>query len=233
MLLKQLEVWTLYLKQFKNYKDLLIKMKIKIILFDLDGTLYPLKNGSFLNSSIYKEMKTRTIDFLSSKISMNREEAKLTFEKILKNYNYQLSLGFEKEFNIPREEYFSYSWNIDPSKHIPNDGSTREVFSNLKDDFKLVIVSDAPLIWIEHVIEYFEIKEFISRIFSGESNIRKVFGNRFSLLINKLDILPENVMMVGDSENEDIVPAKKIGMKTVYIGKNKSSVADYSITNVN
>jgi len=38
--------------------------------------------------------------------------------------------------------------------------------------------------------------------------------------------------MVGDEEQNDIIPAKEAGIKTVFIGGTDSAVADYSIRDI-
>jgi putative hydrolase of the HAD superfamily len=49
----------------------------------------------------------------------------------------------------------------------------------------------------------------------------------FRLALNKLDLSPENVIFVGDSYERDMIPARKIGFKTVWLkGPNPRKPAD-------
>ncbi len=37
---------------------------------------------------------------------------------------------------------------------------------------------------------------------------------------------------VGDQEETDIIPAKLLGMKTIFIGEKKSNISDYTIRDI-
>ena len=205
--------------------------KNKNILFDVDGTFYKLNNG-FRSSSIYREMRQRTIAFLSTTLKISEQKAEEEYERILKEYDQQLSIGFEKEFNISRTDYFNYAWDIDPRKHIEENENLQDIFKIISEKYSIYLVSDAPLVWIKRVNSFFGIERYIKRICSGESDTRKVFGNRFTELIKELNVLPTDCTMVGDNEKEDILKAKEIGMNTIYVG-DKESVAEFTINNIN
>ena len=94
-------------------------------------------------------------------------------------------------------------------------------------------MSDAPCIWINNVLNELDINIFFkNKIFSGEGNKRKIFNNRFDELIKKYNFKPEQIVTIGDQEESDIIPAKKLGIKTIYINNKKSKIADVSIKNL-
>ena len=63
---------------------------------------------------------------------------------------------------------------------------------------------------------------------------RKIFGNRYDDILGRYNIIPSNVIVVGDQENTDIAPAKKIGLNTIFINQSRSSeLADVSIKSIN
>ena len=160
-------------------------------------------------------------------------EAKNIFEKILINYNYEISIYFEKEFNINRYEYFGFAWNLDANKYIKQNKKLKHILALLSTKYKLAVVTDAPKIWAEKVLIRLDIiKMFRENIFTGESNIRKSFGNAFLAIAKHLGVSVSECVVVGDDKQNDIDFAKEIGMKTIYIGDEPYEQSDYSIKDV-
>ena len=92
------------------------------------------------------------------------------------------------------------------------------------------------MIWINKVLEKLSIKDIIQGyVFSGEGDTRKEFNNAFQAIIKKIKIKPSRCVVFGDQLETDIMPAKKVGMKTVYIGNKKEAlfIADYVIKSIN
>lgn len=209
----------------KNYKQTLI--------FDLDGTIYEFENETLKNSGLYKAIIRNTQIYLSKQLKKTNQEAQQIFDSILKKYGNSISIGLEKEFKLDRYDYFSFAWNIEAKNFVRFNPNIKLLFLDLKNNFKMVLLSDAPVIWVNKVLEYLEIKDiFKGHIFSGEGDIRKEFGNAFKEITKKMYIKANECIVVGDQEETDIIPAKEIGMKTIYINKNESNIADYTINNI-
>jgi len=206
-------------------------MKPELLLFDLDGTLHKLRERNFLKSPIYFEMRARSIEFLIERLKISKEKASGIYEDILERYNHDLSLGFEKEFNIPREEYFNFAWDLDVAKHIKKNEELKELIQLLSKSYKLAVLSDAPKIWILKVLKYLEIEACFSRIFHGEGDIRKKTG-QYSYVLDVFKLSAEKVCMMGDGEKTDIIIPKEVGLKTIFIGDLKSGYADFSVKDI-
>ena len=74
------------------------------------------------------------------------------------------------------------------------------------------------------LLKYFEIV-----LASAEEGVSKPDIEIFDRALNAANCLPVNAVMVGDRLDNDIAPAKKIGMKTVRIKQGLSGLA--SVTN--
>lgn len=210
------------------------KMKIKkTIILDMDGTLYQFKGGTFKSSGLYKIVRNNTITYISKQLKKSKVESRQILDSIITKYNNATSIGLEKDFKLDRYEYFNSVWNIDPEKFLSFDPGLKQLLNNLKKTFNLVLLSDAPRVWIDKVLTSFEIiNVFEKQIFSGESDTRKEFGNAFSTIIETLKLKAEHCISVGDQEETDIIPANKLGMTTIYVGNNRSDVANYNIKSV-
>ncbi|MFC1711308.1 HAD family hydrolase [Patescibacteria group bacterium] len=53
----------------------------------------------------------------------------------------------------------------------------------------------------------------------------------FKLILNYTKLKPENHLFIGDSDKKEMIPAKKLGMKTCLVW-GKSKVADISLKTV-
>jgi len=212
-------------------------MKAKqTIILDMDGTIYQFNGGSFRESGIYTYIRKNSIDFISNKLDKNILEAENIFENILETHGSTLglSVGLEREFGLNRFEYFDFAWNLNAGEFVAANLEIKPLLFRLQQEYDLVLLSDAPRVWVNNVLEYFDIRTFFgNNIFSGEGDIRKEYDNAFQNLINKVGVAPTCCISVGDQEKTDISPAKKLGMKTVFVGKDDSSVADFSISCLN
>lgn len=206
----------------------------KLIIFDLDGTLYPLPGGSYDNSPLKKRVLKNAIKFISEKLSKNKVEAAAVLSAVQKKYGEQISIGLEKEYRLSRYDYFNVVWNIPARGIVKKNPNLRKVLLELQKTYTLTLVSDAPQAWIKNVLTALSVEDIFHRsVFSGEGNQRKGFGNVFSALIRKYKVRPADCVAVGDQEKTDIVPAKKLGMRTVFVHPStRSLVADANIKSI-
>lgn len=112
---------------------------------------------------------------------------------------------------------------------------SKEILSELKKNFKLGIVSNFYGN-IEEVCREFGIREYLDAVAdSTVVGVRKPDPKIFEITIKELDVEAEDAFVVGDSYESDIVPAKGIGCKTIWLkarGRNEredTSQADFVI----
>jgi len=195
-----------------------MKSKLKTIIFDLDGTLYELEGGSFRSSPLSQKVRDNAQKYIADKLSKTPAEAQVILEDIISRYREDISIGLEKEFDLDRYDYFQTVWNISAKGIVKPNGRLRGVLERLNSNYRLVLVSDAPQVWINNVLQELDVKDlFDNYIFSGEGNSRKGFNNAFSQVLASLEIMPGECWTVGDQETTDIIPAKGLGLKTIFI----------------
>jgi len=199
----------------------------------MDGTLYEFKRGSFKRSGLYGAVINKTLLYISKQLKKTKIEAREILDLIMNKYGNSISIGLEKEFHIDRYDYFNFAWDIEAEKYVRFNEDIKSLLNNLKKNYNIVLLSDAPVIWINRVLEHLRIKDiFENRIFSGEGDARKELSNAFEEILKKINTKPCDCIVVGDQVNTDIVPAKKVGARTVYIGKRKNKYADYTIKTI-
>lgn len=114
---------------------------------------------------------------------------------------------------------------------VPFDGIA-EVLSRLKERFKLGLLTnayDAPeqrkRISSSGLHDYFD-----EILISGEIGVYKPDPNVFFSILNRLNVVPEKAIYIGDSIKHDVGGANSAGMKSVLFSKKSkkiSSEADY------
>ena len=66
-------------------------------------------------------------------------------------------------------------------------------------------------------------------IASAEEGVEKPNPRIFQIALERANCLPENAVMVGDRLDNDIIPAKELGMKTIWV---KQGFAEYKLDSV-
>lgn len=104
------------------------------------------------------------------------------------------------------------AWRTDLETLYPQ---TKEILEQLGQEYKLGIIAN-QLPGLEQRLKDFGILDYFSSIFSSAE---------FGLALQKTNCLPQQAIMIGDRLDNDIIPAKRIGMKTIWIKQGFSRLA--------
>ncbi len=201
---------------------------IKVIIFDLDGTLYKFKGGctDFYKTGIFEEVRQRGIQFLAKRLGVPEEEAAQIWKRIKEDYNNDISIGIEQEFGISRYVYFDTVWDIDAANYVEKNDELRLTLESIP--AKKVLLTNAPKVWAKAVLKQLGLADTFNDLFFGEGNIRKPAREAYMQITKALYVKPSEMLMVGNDEDEDLRVAKELEIKTVLIGE-KSEFADACI----
>ncbi|HUD44883.1 MAG TPA: HAD family hydrolase [Patescibacteria group bacterium] len=201
-------------------------------IFDMDGTLYEFDDnseGKFAKSLFYKDLYKNVLIYFQNNFKLTRSQATEEFERIDKKYSGEISMGLVNEYNIDRLDYFNQTWDLNPEIYIKKNAELPKILSRFR---HCVLLTAAPKIWADKVLSHLEINLFFERMYTGETDIRKPNPMVFKQIENYLRISPSNIFSIGDQEYSDILPAKSLGMKTIRIGRDVTSKADYQVSNI-
>ena len=104
---------------------------------------------------------------------------------------------------------------------------------------KMGILSDAPTreAWLR--LCFINFHHFFDEVVTfDDTGERKPSPKPFELVLKKLDVQPENAIMVGDWAERDLAGAKNVGMKTAFaqygdsFGGQDTSNADYILSDI-
>ena len=102
---------------------------------------------------------------------------------------------------------------------------TKEILEQLGQEYKLGIIAN-QLPGLEERLKDFGILDYFDAIFSSaDLGLAKPDPAIFRLALQKTNCLPHQAIMIGDRLDNDIVPAKRIGMKTIWIKQGFSRLA--------
>jgi len=130
------------------------------IIFDMDGTLWSFKSGSFSKSRLKQKVLENAHNFIADRLNKSPEEVENIMEEIKTEFGQEISVALERKYGIDRYDYFNTVWDISPGGYIEHNPELRDKLLELKDDFEFLLISDAPRIWVERVLEFLNIYDF-------------------------------------------------------------------------
>ena len=118
---------------------------------------------------------------------------------------------------------------------------SENVLSQLYGKYKIGVIANQPL-GTQKRLEKYGLAKYINLVISSaEEGVSKPDIRLFQKALEKADCKGENAVMVGDRVDNDVAPAKKLGMKTVCVKqgihklntpKNKFEVPDYTVDTI-
>lgn len=194
---------------------------IKWLFFDVGSTL--------VDESLVYEKRMRDV----------AQIANVTYE-----YVYETAMGFYRQnkkgdletikmLNVEKPE-----WSRE-NEILYND--TEECLKKLSGKYKIGVIANQSL-GTEKRLKNFGILKYIDLVIaSAEEGVAKPDKRIFEIALKRSNCEPVNAVMIGDRIDNDIVPAKMLGMRTIWIkqgfGKywnitGENEKADYVVNNL-
>jgi len=185
---------------------------IKLIAWDLDGTLYPPM------PIITNQIDQARFTTMAKHLQISFNEAKTKFRSM-----YARLHGTARVFNelgIDGEQFFINFWkDFDLSKYIEPDPKLLKFFKQVQNrGIKHALLTNSNT--NQSVQEKLTAVGLSSNLFvaiftSSLTGIHKPMPEAFIQLWKQTSFEIDQIVYVGDKENTDIIPAKKLGLKTV------------------
>ncbi len=192
---------------------------IKAVIFDLDNTLVD-----------FMKMKRRAIEeaipaMVDAGLEITPEIASKMIDEIYKEQGIEYQQVFDEFLNrvLNKVDYKILSAGIVAYRRareaalIPYPHVYSTLNKLLKMGIKMGIVSDAPTkeAWLR--LAYLNFHHIVDAVVTFEdTGKRKPSPEPFQLILDKLNVKPEEALMVGDWAERDIIGAAKLGMKTAF-----------------
>lgn len=188
-----------------------IKVKQKLAIFDLDGTLF---DTSLVNYYSYKE----ALEMYNIKMTAN-------FEEYVQNWNGKSYKDFLPDIIVDNFELVEevhntkiklYEKNLDKAKVNNNLFS---IIEKIKDDYYISLVTTASKCNTEQIIKYFNKEKLFDYIITKEDVINtKPDSEGFEKVMKKFNIKSENTTIFEDSD-VGIIAARKTGANVFIVDR--------------
>ena len=191
------------MREFKNLKN---------FIFDCDGVLY-----SDLEA-VFGQVSERMTQYISKKLDLDLVKAKELQTNYFHKYNTSLN-GLMIHHDIKAEDFLEYVHDID-LKFMKKDLVLREELLKLK--AKKFVFTNGSHNHVKNITKSLGIEDLFDGMFDiTDCNfIPKPAVEPYKLLVKKFDINPEETVFIEDIA-KNLEPAKKIGMKTVWLINNE------------
>lgn len=188
----------------KDGTGTVMKDKINWLFFDLGSTLVD-------ETDVYKSR----CDYAINEKKLNRDEF---MEKVREMAETSATAIFAaaKFYGVTLPP-----WNNSLEKLYPE---TPAVLEKLAQQYKLGIIANQVEGTQKRIDNWGIGKYFDVVVASAEVGVAKPDSAIFKIALEKAGCKPENAVMIGDRLDNDIIPAKKLGMKTIWV---RSALAVY------
>lgn len=188
----------------------------KAILFDFWGTL--VENGVW--SPIKQVKNILNIDLPFSEYVVRMEKAMMAQEfPELRDAFISICREFNIELTEEKLEELIGLWNKNWMLAQPYP-ETETTLKKLRKKYQIILISNTDCFSISQVLEKFGLNPLFDQIFPsyqlGALKTDKIF---LKTVLAKLNLMPEDCLLVGDSIQSDIIPAKRAGLNAVLIDR--------------
>lgn len=106
---------------------------------------------------------------------------------------------------------------------------TLRVLEELKGEYRIGIVSNISSSAVaERAAERLGLKRFVDALVtSAEVGVRKPHPGIFSYALRRLDVASRDAMFVGDSIEHDVLGAKSVGLRAIYLDRKRAGTGNY------
>lgn len=171
--------------------------EIKWLFFDIGSTLVD-------ESKVYENRMRKTA-----------EQADVSYE-----YVYETAMAFYKENKKGDLETMKLFGVEKPEWRFEDEilySDTKKCLEKLSRNYKVGVIANQSIGTADR-LEHFGILKYIDLVVaSAEEGVSKPDKRIFEIALERSGCKPENAVMVGDRIDNDIVPAKQIGMKTIWV----------------
>lgn len=192
-------------------------MNVKAILFDVGGTLY-------VSNEFDKQFSLQIEKLLAERLKIPLEEAqyllKIKKEELLKKENYPSKVSAMAAFGINRSEVHEAFCKVNPGCYLNPSRAVNDMLKNLHGKgYKLAILSNFRKILVEQIMDCLDIDldVFDFLITEDDGLPIKPAKDPFIESLKRFVLEAKNVAYVGDDLSKDMMPAKAVGMKTVWV----------------
>jgi putative hydrolase of the HAD superfamily len=194
-------------------------MRPRVVLFDLDNTLYPPECG------LLQHLDDRINEFVSGYLGLSLDESKGLRRRYIQEYGTTLH-GLQAEHGLPPDRYLSAVHDTVPlERFLSRDEELLAALAAIEID--KVVFTNAPREYARRVMECLGLDPHFRMVIDLEFHNYngKPFREAYERVVEHLSVRPEECVLVEDTLR-NLRAAKELGMTTVLVGE-PAEAADY------
>jgi len=202
------------------------KKSLKIISFDVDGTLIDLEYNDLI---WFKEIP-----------ELVAKKKKISFEKSLKFVHEEYTKLGEHNLNWYDINYWisHFSLEISPNKIFEKYESQVQIYpevipllEELKKNFMLIVITAMPREFL--IPKMKKLGKYFKFSFSALSDFKELKNSEIYSKISKaLNVPPEQILHIGDHWEFDYLAARKAGMNAIYLDRSNTKKGNFVVNNL-
>jgi putative hydrolase of the HAD superfamily len=191
---------------------------IRVILFDLDDTLYPPGTG------IMEEIRDHIHAYILERFGLSEEETDALRRRYLQEYGTTMR-GLQINHQIDADEFLDYVHDIPVHRYLQPNPQLDAVLTAIPHE--KVIFTNADRNHAERVLQRLGIRHHFVRIVDiHDMNFEsKPQPSAYTRICDMLGVAPEQCLLVEDSAR-NLQPARELGMRTVLVRDGHSGPED-------
>jgi len=200
--------------------------KIRLVIFDIDGTLYESKEYE-------KELGKTIVSLVAELLGVSVEEARRRLE-VEKRSSLTVSSSIVK-LGIDRKYFYSLlAERVEPSRFISPDPVLAEQIRSLRiRGVKVAAHTNSGTTLASKVLRTIGLKlEDFDVVISSDEAEPKPAPEGYMMINERMGVLPEETIYVGDRPIVELKTAKLLGMTTILVGQRRSVWADHSVNTI-
>lgn len=188
----------------------------KTILFDFWGTL--VENGVWSPIKQVRTILNINIPFPEYVVRMEKAMMTQKFDSLTTAFK-EVCKEFGLDCNKEKLEQLVGMWNKSWMLASPYTEVLEEL-PKLKNEYRLVLISNTDCFSVQQVMDKFKLAPlFDHHYFSYDIHLIKTDKDFFKRVLTEVNATPEECIMVGDSIQSDILPAKRAGIKVILVDR--------------
>jgi putative hydrolase of the HAD superfamily len=200
-------------------------MRPRVVLFDLDNTLYPPECG------LLQHLDDRINEFVARFLRVSLEEAIDLRSRYIREYGTTLH-GLQAEHDMPPAEYLSAVHDAVPiERFLTRDEELLTALAGIEID--KVIFTNAPRDYARRVIECLGLDAHFRTVIDLEFHdyTGKPFRKAYERVLDHLQVRAEECVLVEDTPR-NLRAAKELGMVTVLVSPiaDQPGYVDYTVS---
>jgi len=184
---------------------------LKVILFDLDDTLYP------HNSGLWEQIRNRIEQFMREELHFTGEDISTTRDRLWRTYGTTLR-GLQTEFQVDMDTYLDYIHAIPLDGYLDAQPKLAHILDNLPQPKFIFTNSDGR--HAKQVLELLDVADRFSQIIDiyALAPYCKPQTEAFQIALETVDEAPEDCLFIDDSP-VNLEKAQQLGMTTISVGQ--------------